>query len=98
MRVRYAAEAEADLDEIWRYLARNASERSADGVIDGLRAACERLEAFPTSGSPRNDLAPGLRAVFHGDYAALYVVRSNVVLVLRVSHGVRDLSALDGLT
>lgn len=98
MRVRYAAEAEADLDNIWRYLALNASERLADEAIDGLKAACLRLEDFPMSGSPRGDLTPGLRAVLQGPYAALYVVRPDAVLVVRVSHGSKDLAALDGLT
>ena len=86
--------AEADLAEIWAYVALEASEAIATRLLGQDRARmCARLE-FPLSGSPREPFAPGLRAIFEGNYAIYYVISPDTELVVvRVLHGARDAAA-----
>ena len=57
--------AEADLAEIWGYVAVEASEAAATRLVDKLYAACEPLRQFPRLG-PREQFAAGLRVRFPG--------------------------------
>jgi plasmid stabilization system protein ParE len=40
-----------------------------------VQAVFARLQDFPLSGPPREQLAPGLRVSFHGSYAIYYARR-----------------------
>jgi len=82
------------LADIWSYLAEEASETTATRFVRKLYAACGRLMAFPLAYPERPQLAPGLRVVFHGNYAIYYQPDDDCVTVVRVLHGARDLAAI----
>lgn len=65
-----AARAEDDLIAIWLYIARD-NEAAADRVLDRIEARCQQLAAYPYSGPPREDIAPGIRHLIVGEYLTL---------------------------
>jgi len=91
--LRFTALAEADLDDIWFYIAAD-NIPAADRLIDALHAAATRLLAHPRSGVSRTDLAPNLRALIHGRYILYYVPEAIELVIVRVLHGARDSAAI----
>jgi toxin ParE1/3/4 len=75
-------------------LASEASEGIATRFVAALEATFEPLRHFPLSGPSREQLAPGLRVMFHSPYAVYYTVLSEAVVIVRVIHGARDIAAL----
>jgi toxin ParE1/3/4 len=49
---------------------------------------------LPLSGAPRPHLAPDLRVIFHQKYAVYYLPRPEKIVIVRVLHGSRDVSAI----
>jgi toxin ParE1/3/4 len=49
---------------------------------------------LPFSGAPRFYLAPDLRVIFHQKYAVYYLPRPGEIVIVRVLHGSRDVSAI----
>ena len=78
------------------YAVSEASETVAARLIGKFRSACEPLCDFPESGAPRDQLAPGLRAVFAGNYGIYYLHDERELVIVRVLHGARDAVALAG--
>ena len=91
---RLAAEAEADLHELWYYVASDSSIEVADRLVDSLTTRFLLLGTYPRAGRRRDDLWPGIRVFPVGDYIVLYRVEGNDVLIVRVVRGSRDLEAL----
>jgi len=92
---RLAPEAEADLDAIWYYVARESGDAAiADHLIDALAERFALLARFPQLGRRRDDLRPGVRSFPVGEYLILYRMEEADVLVLHVTHGHRDIEAL----
>jgi toxin ParE1/3/4 len=85
--------AEADLAEIWAYVALDASETTATRLIEKLKNSFEPLRHFPASGAARDPLAPGLRAIFAGGYGVYYLHNEQELVIVRVLHGARDAAA-----
>lgn len=90
MIVRITGEAEADLERIGDYIARDNPPRALTFVGE-LRAACLGLADFPD----RFPLAPryaaeGIRQRAHGNYLIFYRVDTGSVTVLHVLHGAMD--------
>ncbi len=54
-------EARAQLVEIYRYIATEASPQTAARYTDAIVAHCESFATFPHRGSSRDDVRPGLR-------------------------------------
>lgn len=88
------ARAEDDLIAIWQCIARD-SETAADRLLDRIEARWQQLAAYPFSGAPRDDVAPGIRHLVVGDYLTLYRVGGDAVEILRVLHGHRNIEADD---
>jgi toxin ParE1/3/4 len=86
--------AEADLAEIWAYVAAEAYEATATNLIERLYGAFEPIRRFPQLGPSREQLAPGLRVCFSGVYAIYYIYDEHSVTIIRVLHGSRDVAAL----
>jgi toxin ParE1/3/4 len=61
--VTFSPDAEADLDEIERYLASRFSNRNAERYIKRIVAHCRSLALAPYRGAKRDDISPGLRTV-----------------------------------
>jgi len=95
---RVARRAEADLDDIWLYVAKESSSiEIANRLIDTITDRFFTLARFPYMGRSREeDFGPGYRSLPVGEYAILYFVENEDVLVLRVAHARRQLEALFG--
>lgn len=94
MKVRFSAEAKADLAQIAGYIGADDPER-AISFIDQLEATCLSLADFPGR-FPLLDRyeKSGVRQLVHGNYLIFYRVEDGGVMVLRVLHGARDYMAL----
>lgn len=82
--------AEADLDGIAAYIARDNPSRAA-AFVEELYEKCTTLADMPAAFPliPRYE-ALGVRRRVHGDYLVLFTVRGETISVLRVLHGARD--------
>ena len=91
--LRITPAAETDLAEIWAYIAED-SPTAATAFIEQIEGKFEPLLAFPGIGTPRDQLAPGLRALPTKAYVIYYVADDEAVTIVRVVHGARDVRAL----
>jgi toxin ParE1/3/4 len=98
---RLSPEAGAELDGIWIHMARaSGSIDIATRVVESITERFWLLARYPYMGRRRDDLRPGLRSFTAGDYVIVHrVVEDDVVLILHVVHGSRDICrALRSLT
>jgi toxin ParE1/3/4 len=88
MRVRYAVPAQADLGEIYSYIADN-NPAAAERVTRQIKADAELLGEFPHI-ARASDL-PGLRVrkVRQYPYLIFYAVRGDEAWIIRIRHGAR---------
>ena len=95
---RVTPQAEADLDDIWLFTAKESgSIHVATRRIDAITGRFLVLAGFPYAGRARDeDLGPGSRTASVGEYVIVYCVSGRDVSILRVVHGKRDLEALFG--
>ena len=94
--VRISADAENDLDAIWLYIA-NDSPVNADRFLDRLVAALTTtLSTAPLAGRARDEFGLGLRSFPVESYIAFYRARDEVVEIVRIIHGARDLGTIFG--
>jgi toxin ParE1/3/4 len=93
-----ALQAEADLEEIWLYVARESSStETATRLVDRITDRFLLLSSFPFAGRARDrDLGAGLRSFPVGEYVIVYLVENLEVSILRVVHGRRELDRLFG--
>lgn len=84
--------AEADLDNIFTYLALNASVEIAIRFDEAVFSSFKRLQEMPLKGSDRsyfNTVLSGIRMWFvqkFEEYLIFYLVSDDVVLIVRVLH------------
>jgi toxin ParE1/3/4 len=94
---RLSPEAEAELDEIWWYIAQESgSTDTARKVIASITRRFDLLARYPRLGRRRDDLRPGLRSYPAGNYLIIYRIAEHNVLIVHVFHGRRDVEALIG--
>ena len=95
---RVAPRAEADLDDIWYYVAKESgSIEIANRLLDTITDHFFVLARFAYIGRSREeDFGPGYRSVAVGEYVIVYSVENEDVLILRVVHGRRQLEVLFG--
>jgi toxin ParE1/3/4 len=93
---RLAPAAEADLDEIWLYVAKESGGLEiANGLIDAITDRILAISRFPYIGRSREeDLGSAYRSLSVGEYVIVYQIEDGEVLVLRIVHGRRRLEAL----
>jgi toxin ParE1/3/4 len=84
------AAAEADAEDIWRFVA-NDSSRAADRLVERFDDVAAMLADRPALGRARDELAQGLRSFPVGQYLIFYRPISGGVEVARVLHGRRDI-------
>jgi toxin ParE1/3/4 len=89
-RVTRRPQAEADILEIWDFIAED-SVAEADQWVDRLDAKFELWATQPMMGRPRDELAPGLRSLTFGRYVVFFESMLDGIDVVRVLHGSRDL-------
>ena len=95
---RVAPRADADLDDIWLYVANDAGNLEiANRLIDSITDRFFLLADFPHLGRNRDeDFGIGSRSHPIGEYLIVYCIEGADVLILRVVHGRRDLGTLFG--
>jgi toxin ParE1/3/4 len=95
---RLSPEAEAELDSIWIHIARESGSTDvASRVVERITECFWLLARYPYAGRRRDDLRSGLRSFTAGDHIMIHrIVEDDVVLILHVVHGSRDVSALFG--
>jgi toxin ParE1/3/4 len=95
MALRVAPEVEAELDEIWSYLAiESGAADVANRLVNSITNRFFLLSKHPYLGRRRDDLRSGLRSLSVGGYVIIHPLEGRDVLVLHVVHGRRDLKTL----
>ena len=89
-RLVFSPRAQADLEEIGDYIARNNPVR-AISFLDELQAHCMRVLTAPTAYPSREDAGRGIRVAVHGRYLILFRASLDEVRIERVVHGARRL-------
>jgi toxin ParE1/3/4 len=96
MALRIAPEVQAELDEIWRYVAAESGDPDvAERLINSITDHFFLLSKHPHMGRTRDhDLRPGLRSLPVGAYVIIHRIEGRDVLIVHVFQGRRDLKAL----
>jgi toxin ParE1/3/4 len=90
-RIRVAAPAERDLDDIWyRIGVDSGSIEIANGVVDSITEVFPLFAHAPEAGTRRDDIDEGLRGFPVGKYIIYFRESGPYVVVSRVIHGMRD--------
>jgi toxin ParE1/3/4 len=84
--------AERDLDEIWSYVAEDASLETADRLIDAIVEKFELLSEQPRMGRLRPEFGAGVRS-FTVENHVIYYRHDGEILIARILHGRRDQAA-----
>lgn len=82
-----------DMNSIWAYIAKD-SEEAATRLVDKFLEEFENLAAMPGTGRRREELAPGLHSFPVGNYLIFYRIESEIIRIVRIVHGSRDLRRL----
>ena len=91
-RLAYRPSARADLHAIYRWISAQAGPDIALAYVLRIQDACGRLCDFPRRGTPRDDLAPGLRTLaFERKAVIAYFVEAETVRIARILQHGRDL-------
>jgi plasmid stabilization system protein ParE len=90
----FSPEAEAQLVELYGYIAAKATPTIAAGFTDGIVAYCESLTTFPLRGVLRDDVRPGLRITNYRKRVAIaFEVDGARVNILGVFYGGQNYEA-----
>ena len=93
--VRLSETAYQDIVDIWTWVASEADLDTADAYSARLRSFLAKLDEFPSRGTPRDDLRPGVRSlVFERTIVIFYAIDAPEVIILRVVNGARDQALL----
>ena len=91
-RVTRRPSAEADVLEIWAYIAED-SMVEADRWVDRLDQKLVLWATQPIIGRRRDELSPGMRSLAFGRYVVFFEPSLDGIDVVRVLHGARDIDA-----
>ena len=92
----FTPEAEAQILELYGYIAAEASPEIAARFTGGIVAYCESLSTFPNRGNRREDIRPGLRVTsYRGRVAIAFHVDEGQVHIIGVFYGGQDYESLD---
>jgi toxin ParE1/3/4 len=90
--VLFSASAQADLDELFEWIADRAGLSTALAYTGRIRRFCLGLQPFPERGTKRDDLRVGLRTVgFERRVTIAFAIRADQVVILRVLYAGRSL-------
>lgn len=85
--------AEQDLEEIGDYIAQDNPDRAASFVMD-LQAQCRKICTNPGGYRRRPELSDELRSCAYGNYVIFFESTNDLVTIIRILHGARDLPAV----
>lgn len=90
---RITSQAEADLLEVWRYVAKGGETR-ADAFLDTVLKQCHQLVQFPRMGRDRSNLATNLRSFPVKMFVIFYRPVDDTVEIVRILYGARDIETI----
>jgi toxin ParE1/3/4 len=82
--------AEQDLEEIGDYIAQDNPTRAVSFIME-LHAQCSKICINPEGYLRRPELSDDLRSCAHGNYVIFFESTSDLVTIIRVLHGARDI-------
>jgi len=85
--------ADDELDEIWLHIAQD-NESVADNMIHKTFYTIDILVKEPLMGRMREEIRPQIRSFAVAPYIIFYRLLPNVIEILRVLHGARDIDAM----
>jgi toxin ParE1/3/4 len=93
MRIRWTDIAEADLDQLYDYIARDVP-YYAEQFVDRLIEAVSVLQDHPRLGRrvPEAEEREDVRELIFQSYRVIYLIEAEQVHILTVIHGSRDLA------
>ena len=98
-RVVFSPEAQADLFELYDYIADQSGPTRAIGYIKRIEKTCLALDFAGERGTKRDDLRPGLRIMgFERRVTIAFHVEPGTVTIDRILYGGRDLQRAFGKT
>ncbi|MFU2485928.1 type II toxin-antitoxin system RelE/ParE family toxin [Thauera sp. WH-1] len=87
----FSPEAQEQLVELYRYIARAASPETAARYTDAIVSYCESLRTFPHRGTMRDDVRPGLRVTNYKKRTVIaFDVSDRTVSVIGIFYGGQD--------
>jgi len=90
-RIEFSPEALGDLIDLYDFIAERDGEERAIRYIDRIEECCRSLSVFPSRGTMRDDLRPGLRIPGFERRAVIALrIQADTVTILRVLYGGRD--------
>ncbi len=93
-RVLFSPEAQADLLEIYDYIAERGDPIRALAYVERIQRRCLDLANFPERCSRRDEVRPGLRTFgFERRVTIAFHVAEDQVIIDRILYGGRDLGA-----
>jgi toxin ParE1/3/4 len=88
-------EARAQLDALYDYVDSAASPDIALGFNDAILDQLNKLSDFPSRGTKRDDILPGLRTIgFRKRVTIAFVVETTTVFVVGIFYGGQDFEAI----
>ena len=93
-RVDLTLDAQADLKEIWEYVARE-SVFQADRLLGRFEEKFHHLASHHGYGRPRPELATGCRSHPYGNFCFYFRQTEDGILLLRVLHAARDIRRIE---
>jgi len=92
MDLKFSPQANADLLDIWSYIATDNS-KAAEKLVAQIKAACTTIMQFPLGmGKERLELAKDIRSHAVDRYIIFYRAKADIVEVVRVMHSARDIA------
>lgn len=85
--------ASRDLDDIFDYFA-EFSVDAGERFVDDFNKKCRNLVAFPSIGRAYTEIDSSLRGIPLSGYIIFYRVNENLIEIVRVVSGYRDLDSL----
>jgi len=92
-KVLFTSPARIDISGIAAYIAED-SIKAAEKFYDTVQAKCEELAQMPKMGKLRKELHPSVRSFPFGSHVIFYIAQDDMIIVLRVLHGARDIPSL----
>ncbi len=92
--VAFAPEAQADLIELYDYIAEHGSRERAFAYVERIEAVCRGLATFSERGVRRDDIRHGLRVIGMARRVTVaFHVGAGTVTIDRILYGGHDLTA-----
>jgi toxin ParE1/3/4 len=87
-RIVFSEQAWQDADEIYDWIAAKSDPETAECYVSRIIDFCDSLNQFPNRGTPRGDLATGIRTiVFESRVIVAYIVAGDVTIVRILNRG-----------